>query len=275
MTKLAAIQMVSGEDLETNLSVAANLIRQAVQDGAKLVVLPENFAYMGMQERDRLGVAERFGQGPIQGFLADSAASHRIWLVAGTIPITHNDDERVRAACLVYDPDGAIAGRYDKIHLFDVDIPGSSENYRESECTEPGADCVVLETAVGRLGLAVCYDIRFPELFRAMSDQSVDLIALPAAFTAATGRAHWETLVRARAVENLSCVIAAAQGGKHVNGRETHGDTMIVDSWGTIVGRLARGAGVVAADFDIEAQTKLRHLFPVLEHQRYRTPFTR
>ena len=266
----AAVQMASGPHVDANLLEAGRLVAQAVEAGARLVVLPENFAFLGARERDKLAVREAEGEGPIQAFLSQQAARHGIWLVGGTIPLATADPSRVRAACLLYGPDGKAVARYDKMHLFDVEVPDSGERYTESETIEPGDGPVVAETPLGRVGLAVCYDLRFPELFRAMVDRGMELLAVPSAFTAVTGRAHWELLVRARAVENQCHVIAAAQGGYHVDGRETHGDSMIVDPWGTVLGRLPRGAGIVVADLDPERTREIRGRFPALAHRRLR-----
>ncbi|HHQ41573.1 MAG TPA: carbon-nitrogen hydrolase family protein [Chromatiales bacterium] len=262
--------MASGPQVDANLLEAGRLVAQAAEAGARLVVLPENFAFLGARERDKLAVREAEGEGPIQAFLSQQAARHGIWLVGGTVPLATADPSRVRAACLLYGPDGKAVARYDKMHLFDVEVPDSGERYTESETIEPGDGPVVAETPLGRVGLAVCYDLRFPELFRAMVDRGMELLAVPSAFTAVTGRAHWELLVRARAVENQCHVIAAAQGGYHVDGRETHGDSMIVDPWGTVLGRLPRGAGIVVADLDPERTREIRGRFPALAHRRLR-----
>lgn len=270
MTAVAAIQMASGPNINANLLEADRLIGQAAAAGARLVVLPENFALMGMSEQDKVAVRERDGEGPIQSFLAQAAVRHGVWLVGGTVPMVAQDPGKVRAACLLYDDRGNRVARYDKIHLFDVHLPETGENYVESETIEPGSEVVVVDTPFGRLGLVVCYDLRFPELFRQMLDQGMEIVALPAAFTAITGRAHWEVLVRARAVENLCYVIAAAQGGYHVNGRETHGDSMIVDPWGVVLDRLPRGSGVVVASLDLERLANIRRTFPSVDHRRLR-----
>jgi deaminated glutathione amidase len=230
--------------------------------------LPENFALMGMSERDKLTVAERDGEGRMQAFLAEQAARHRIWLVGGTVPIAGPDPERVFATSLLFDDKGERVARYDKIHLFDVKLPEGEESYHESETTVPGDRAVVAETPFGRLGIAVCYDLRFPELFREMLDQGMEILALPSAFTAVTGRAHWEALIRARAIENQIYLIAAAQGGFHVNGRETHGDSMVVDPWGNILDRLARGSAVVSAEMHTDRLASIRRGFPSLSHRR-------
>ena len=268
MPIMAAIQMVSGPDVAENLAAAAELLARAAAGGARLAVLPENFALMGRGENDKVRVREAEGEGPIQLFLAEQAARHGLWLVGGTIPLrTVGDDDRVRAACLLFDDRGRQVARYDKVHLFDVQVVGSAERYAESATIEPGDRYVVAATPLGRLGLAVCYDLRFPEQFRCMVEQGMELLVLPAAFTAATGKAHWETLLRARAIENQCYVIASAQGGKHANGRETYGDSLIIDPWGEILARLPHGPGVVLAEFNRERLENVRQQFPVLQHR--------
>lgn len=259
--------MASGPNVGANLLEAERLIGQAVEKGARLVVLPENFAIMGKEEVDKLAVRESGNGGPIQEFLSQQAARHGIWLVGGTVPMVSASPDKIRAACLLYDDQGRQVARYDKIHLFDVAVMDSDERYTESETIEPGDTPVVVDTPFGRLGLAVCYDLRFPELFRSMLDQGMDIIALPAAFTAITGKAHWELLVRARAIENLCFVLAAGQGGYHINGRETWGHSMIVDPWGNIMNELATGSGLVCADMDLERLHSIRRSFPCLEHR--------
>ena len=267
---IAAIQMVSGPSVAENLAATAELLAQAATHGAKLAVLPENFALMGQRESDKLAVRETEGDGPIQAFLAEQAARHHLWLVGGAIPLrVAGDDDRVRAACLLYDDQGRQAARYDKVHLFDVQVVGSAERYAESATIAPGDRYVVADTPLGRLGLAVCYDLRFPEQFRALVDQGMEILALPAAFTATTGLAHWETLLRARAIENQCYVIASAQGGKHANGRETYGDSLIIDPWGVVLNRLPQGPGVVLAEFDRERLESVRQQFPALEHRAH------
>jgi len=265
---MAALQMASGPEVDRNLAEARELVARAADAGAALAVLPENFACMPVREEDRISIAENDGDGPIQDFLAETASHLGIWVVGGTIPIRYRHDERPAASCLVYDDAGRRRGRYDKIHLFDVDVPEATESYRESRSICPGRRLVVIDSPVGRLGLAVCYDLRFPELFRDMLDHGMEVVAIPAAFTARTGRAHWETLVRARAIENLCWVVASAQGGKHASGRETWGDSMIVDPWGSIMDRLQTGSGLVVADRDPEQQKFIRARFPALEHRR-------
>lgn len=268
MPTLAAVQMVSGPTVGPNLEQAAELIAEAAARGAGLIVLPENFAHMGQAETDKLTLREQDGDGPIQAFLATQAQRHGIWLVGGTIPMATADPGCVRAACLVYDDLGNRVGRYDKIHLFDVSLGENNETYRESDTIEPGNQLLVLNTPYGRMGIAVCYDLRFPEVFRAMASTGLDLIVLPSAFTATTGQAHWEVLLRARAVENLCYVIAAGQGGHHANGRETFGNSMIVDPWGKVLACLAQGPGVVTATLDPTQLDRLRRNFPALSHRR-------
>ena len=268
---LAAVQMVSGADVGANLAAAARLIDQAAGRGARLVVLPENFALMGAREEDKLAHAEPDGDGPLQAFLAERAARHGVWLVGGTLPMATDDPGRVRAACLLYDDGGRRVARYDKIHLFDVEVAATGERYAESETIAPGDAPVVVDTPLGRLGLAVCYDLRFPELFRAMLDDGMQLLALPAAFTATTGRAHWEVLLRARAVENLCYVAASAQGGDHPGARATHGESMIIDPWGTVLERAGLGEAVVLGEIDRALLERTRRTFPALDHRRIRS----
>ncbi len=268
MKQVAAIQMASGPNVRANLTEAGRLVSRAVDAGAELVVLPENFAIMGLTEEDKVKVRETPGEGRIQDFLAEQARQYGIWIVGGTVPLTAKDSQHVRAACLLFDDKGEIKARYDKVHLFDVHILENQETYDESTTTEPGESATVVDTPFGRLGLAVCYDLRFPELFRRMSDEGAELFAIPSAFTALTGKAHWEILMRARAIENLCYVIAAAQGGYHVNGRETHGDSMIVDPWGRVLDRLPRGSGFVISELDIDKVRNTRRNFPVLKHRK-------
>ncbi|HEB86654.1 MAG TPA: carbon-nitrogen hydrolase family protein [Gammaproteobacteria bacterium] len=268
MKRIAAIQMASGPNVSANLTEAGRLIAMAVEAGADMVVLPENFACMSMQDADQLKHREREGEGPIQNFLREQADKQRVWLVGGTIPLFGQDEQRMRASCLVYDERGVLRGRYDKIHLFDVLLEENQETYHESATIEPDNRIRVIETPFGRLGLAVCYDLRFPELFRRMLSEQVDIFTLPSAFTAITGRAHWEVLLRARAIENLCYVVASAQGGYHVNGRETHGHSMIIDPWGVVQDELDNGSGFVIAGIDMDRIKNIRRTFPVLEHRK-------
>lgn len=266
--RVAAIQMASGPNVNANLLEAGRLIAKAADAGAGMVALPENFAIMGINEQDKVAVRERDGQGPVQDFLAQQAVKHGIWVVGGTIPMVAPSPTKVLAACLVYNDAGARVARYDKLHLFDVSLKEGAEKYTESETIEHGKDVVVIDSPFGRMGLAVCYDLRFPEMFRKMLDQGMELVVLPAAFTAITGKAHWEVLVRARAIENLCYVVAAAQGGYHVNGRETHGDSMVVNPWGVVIDRLPRGSGVVMADIDRVQLAAIRRSLPAISHRR-------
>jgi predicted amidohydrolase len=261
--------MTSGPDVRANLEQARGLLEEAAARDAGLAALPENFPFMGLQDADKRAVAESDGSGPIQDFLSMTAGRLRMTIVGGTMPLRAGTDGRVAAASLVYGPDGKRTARYDKIHLFDVDIPGRAERYRESAHVVPGSAPAVVDTPVGRLGLSVCYDVRFPELFRALSFAGAQLLTVPSAFTSPTGRAHWETLLRARAIENLCSVIAPAQSGFHANGRETYGDSMIVDYWGRILQRLPRGRGCVVADIDLERQAEVRSNFPALDHRAF------
>ncbi|MGH8501311.1 MAG: carbon-nitrogen hydrolase family protein [Gammaproteobacteria bacterium] len=268
MRKMAAIQMASGPNVEANLLEAERLIARAAEAGAELIVLPENFAIMGMSEADKVAIRERPGKGRIQNYLSDQARRHGAWIVGGTVPLECDDPDKIFAACLLFDPRGQQVARYDKIHLFDVHIVDSGERYVESETIASGNDVVVADTPFGRLGLAVCYDLRFPELFRAMLDRGAEIVALPAAFTAMTGKAHWECLVRARAIENMIYVLAAAQGGYHVNGRETFGDSMVVDPWGAVLDRLRHGSGIVVAGVDRSRLESTRRNFPAIAHRK-------
>ncbi|HET9112420.1 MAG TPA: carbon-nitrogen hydrolase family protein [Burkholderiales bacterium] len=263
VARVAAIQMASGPNVAANLAEAERLIAAAVKQGAKLIALPEYFAIMGLKDTDKIAVKETEGHGPIQTFLSRTAKKHKIWLIGGSVPLACDNPKKVRNSCLVYDDKGKLAGRYDKIHLFGFNL--GTEHYDEENVIESGNEIVVLDTPFGRLGLSICYDLRFPELYRAMPD--VDIIVVPSAFTATTGKAHFETLVRARAIENLAYVIAPAQGGYHLSGRETHGDTMIVDPWGVVLDRLPRGSGIVVAGVNADYQKSLRNSLPALKHR--------
>ena len=261
--RVAALQMASGPHVDANLREAARLLEIAAAQGAKLAALPEYFPIMGMHEQDKVRVRETDGAGPIQDFLSASARRHRMWIVGGSLPLEASVPHKVRNATLVYDDTGRRVARYDKIHLFGFEM--GSESYSEPRTIEPGNAVVVVETPFARIGLSICYDLRFPELYRAMKE--VDLILVPSAFTETTGKAHWETLLRARAIENMAYVLAPAQGGYHVNGRETHGDSMLVDPWGVIVDRLPRGSGIVIGAVDREHIARLRTSLPALAHR--------
>ena len=255
--------MVSGPGVEGNLEVAGRLIGMAAAKGASLVALPEYFAIMGMRDHDKVAVREKVGKGPIQDFLSSSARKHKIWIAGGSAPLECAAPGKVRNSCLVYDDRGALAARYDKIHLFGFRM--GKESYAEDRTIEPGRSVVTVDAPFGRLGISICYDLRFPELYRAM--KRPDIILVPSAFTETTGKAHWETLIRARAIENLAYVLAPAQGGRHANGRETHGDSMIVDPWGVVLDRLPRGPGVVVAGVDLRRLRRLRQSLPALTHR--------
>lgn len=266
MNVVAAIQMTTGADRDANLATARRLLEAAAEQGASVAVLPENFAFMGIQESDKDAIAEDDGRGVIQKFLAATARELGLWVIGGTIPIRTAVNGRFAAASLVFDAKGERRARYDKIHLFDVRV-SEREEYRESATVLPGREPVVIDTPAGKLGMSVCYDVRFPEVFRRLSTAGAQLLCVPSAFTAPTGRAHWETLLRARAIENLCYLIAPAQTGMHANGRETYGDSMIVDYWGRILARLPRGPGVITARVDLARQDEQRRSFPALEHR--------
>jgi len=264
--RAAVIQMKSTPDVASNLAWANGLLAQAARRGAQLAVLPENFACMTPQVEQLHAIAEDFGHGPIQEALAQMAKRHGLWLVGGSLPL-RTEDGRLSNTCLVFDERGVLQRRYDKIHLFDVSIPGG-ETHQESAHFAPGQAVIVIDSPVGRLGLAVCYDLRFPELFRQMLAQDVEVIALPAAFTHATGRAHWDVLLRARAIENQCFVLAAAQGGEHFAGRQTFGHSQIIDPWGRVLSQHAHGWGLALGNIDRIQQSALRMRFPVLHHRR-------
>jgi len=263
IVKIAGIQMASGPHVSANLSEAERLIEIAAEQGAKLVALPEYFAIMGIKDTDKIKAREEEGDGPIQRFLSRMAKKHNIWLIGGSVPLKASVAGKVRNSCLVFDPHGKLAARYDKMHLFGLDL--GNEKFSEQDTIEPGEGIVVLNTPLGNIGLSICYDLRFPEMFRAMGE--IDLLVVPSAFTETTGKAHWETLIRARAIENLCYVLAPAQGGYHLSGRETHGNSMIVDPWGVILDRLPRGSGVVIAGINPAYQASLRNSLPALKHR--------
>lgn len=261
--RVAAIQTVSGPDVAANLSRAGDLIAEAAAGGARLVALPEYFGIMGMKDTDKVAARERDGDGPIQRFLAETAKRHGLWVLGGSVPLESPVEGKVYNASLLYDDRGERVVRYDKIHLFGLDL--GTEKFTEARTITPGRDVKTVSSPFGRLGLSICYDVRFPELYRAMG--AVDIIFVPSAFTATTGRAHWEPLLRARAIENLAWVIAPAQGGNHPNGRETHGHSMIVDPWGTVIAERAREPGVVMAEIDPTFQARMRTSLPALQHR--------
>ena len=267
MALIAALQMAAGPNVPANLMEAGRLIKEAAARGARMVVLPETFAMMGADEADRVKIAETFGDGPIQTFISQQAIKYGVWIVAGTIPIRSEDPAKSYAASILYDAKGKVVARYDKIHLFDVELSENHEVYTESDTTMPGHQPVVVDTPFGKMGLSVCYDLRFPELYRRLSEQGAQILVIPAAFTELTGKAHWDVLIRARAIENLCYVIAPGQGGYHVSGRTTYGHSMIVDYWGRVRDVREKGAGVVLADIDLDALEQTRKTFPVLSHR--------
>ncbi len=263
--RVAALQTVSGGDLNDNLAAAAGLLAEAAAQGAQLIALPEYFALLSPDETAKVRACEAPGEGPIQRFLADAARRHGVWIVGGTLPLCANTPARVRNSVLVFNAAGEQMARYDKIHLFGFDNGG--ERYDESRTIEAGDAPVALDSPFGRLGLSVCYDLRFPELYRALG--APDIVFVPSAFTATTGRAHWETLLRARAIENQCYVVAPAQGGRHPGGRQTWGHAMIIDPWGEILAcRHEDGAAVVVADLDAQRLATVRRQLPALEHRR-------
>lgn len=268
MSKVAAIQMTSGPNVQANLDEAAKLIEQAASQGAKLIVLPENFSQMPMTDQERVGNAESIGEGLVQNFLSTQADKNDAWIVGGTIPVKSEERDKAYASSLVYNDQGEQVARYDKIHMFDVLIEESNETYHESATTVAGEEIVVIDTPFGRMGLSVCYDLRFPELYRTMVDQGVELFVIPSSFTAFTGQSHWEPLIRARAIENQCYVIAAAQGGYHVNNRQTYGHSMIVSPWGNILGSVGTGPGVVLTEMEKQVLESTRNNFQVLKHRR-------
>jgi len=261
--RVGLVQMVSTPVVAENLEAAGRLVAQAAAQGARLVALPEYFCILGMRDTDKVAAKEKDGAGPIQEFLAAAAKRHGIWLVGGSVPLECSDPGKVRNSCLVYDSEGRRAARYDKIHLFGLDL--GAERFEEARTIEAGSTPCAIDSPFGRIAVSVCYDVRFPELYRALAP--MDVILVPSAFTATTGRAHWEPLLRARAIENLAWVLAPAQGGTHPNGRQTHGHTMVIDPWGKIVAERTTGAGVVVADIDPEFQANMRRSLPALTHR--------
>lgn len=268
---LAVIQMVSQDDVAANLVAARRLLEQAASQGARLAVLPENFAAMGRRDLAELGRAEVAGQGPILPWLKQAARDLRLWIVAGTLPLPPDDQPQAKAhACsLLIDEHGERVARYDKLHLFDVDVADARGRYRESDDYAFGAQVVVADTPVGRLGLSVCYDLRFPELYTALREAGAELISAPSAFTAVTGAAHWQVLVRARAIETQCYVLAAGQGGTHPGPRETFGHSAIIDPWGRVLAEQGQGEAVLLAARDAEEQAAIRQRMPVARHRRF------
>ncbi len=267
MHRVAALQLCSGDNVALNLETCDRLLAEAAQAGCTMAFLPENFAFSGRHDQDKLAIAEVEGSGPVQDFLSSAARRHRMALVAGSLPLV-GDEGRCYGASMLFDASGSSRAVYRKMHLFDVDIAAGGERYRESAYCTPGDDVVTVPHAVGVVGLSICYDLRFPELYRQMAVAGASLFSIPAAFTETTGQAHWEILLRARAVENLAWVVAAAQYGQHPNGRRTWGHSMIIDPWGRIVAMQESGDGVIVADLDTDLTARLRRDFPVLNHCR-------
>ncbi|OFA06309.1 carbon-nitrogen hydrolase family protein [Duganella sp. HH101] len=263
MNTVAAVQMISSPSVTENIATARRLVKQAADAGATLVLLPEYWAIMGVNDSDKVGVAEPLGRGAIQDFMSALAKELEIWLIGGTLPLASDDAEKVINTTLVYNPQGEHVGRYDKIHLFG--FTKGTESYNESRTIVPGKNVGVFEAPFGKVGMSVCYDLRFPELYRAMGP--VSLIVVPAAFTYTTGHAHWEILLRARAIENQCYVLAAAQGGNHPNGRRTWGHSMLIDPWGAVKAVLAEGEGVVHGDIDLVFMDSVRQSLPALKHR--------
>ncbi|MBL7479804.1 carbon-nitrogen hydrolase family protein [Legionella bononiensis] len=264
MKRVALVQMVSSSRVDENLQHIEQFMLQARNERAELVVLPENFAFMGLKETDKLGIAESYGEGPIQQKISQLAKKTGLWVVAGTIPIK-GTGTKVRASCIVFDDQGQHVARYDKIHLFDVRV-SEQEAHQESSTIERGHNVVVVDTPVGKIGLTVCYDLRFPELYQQLLRKGAELFTVPSAFTAVTGLAHWEVLLRARAIENLCYVLAPNQGGQHENGRHTYGHSMVIEPWGKILSQKQVGAGMITADIDLQRLEQLRRHFPCVDH---------
>jgi predicted amidohydrolase len=264
---VAAVQMTSTNNLDNNLAIAEKLITEAATQGASLVLLPEMFPMMGCPQK-KLDIKECFGKGPIQEFMSAQALRHKIWLIGGTMPIQCEQGNKVRAACLTYNPEGLCAGRYDKIHLFNARLKGANETYTESDTTEAGTEFSVVPTSLGKLGLSVCHDLRFPELYRELIDQGAEILLIPSAFAVPTGLVHWEILLRARAIENQAYVIAAAEVGDHGDRRVTYGHSMIINPWGDVIARMKDEQGVIVAPVDLKTLHQLRADMPVLRHRK-------
>ena len=267
MNTVAAIQMASTPDVQANVDRACQLIIQASQQGAKCVALPEEFATLGIESKLKTKFAEQYEDGPIQRRFSAIANEHRIWIVGGTLPILSTSSTKAFSSCLIWNDKGDCVGRYDKIHLFDVDLK-ENETYRESDGVEAGDHLTVIPTPFGKLGIGICYDVRFPELFRALTFKGAEILVLPSAFTFQTGQKHWKTLLKARAIENLCYVVAPAQVGKRLNGHGTYGHSMIIDPWGEILAVLEKDTGIIQADIDLRKLTELRKQFPALDHRR-------
>lgn len=265
MFRIAAVQMASGPNVQANLQEASRLIELAAATGARIIALPEYFCLMGMQDTDKVKAREKDGAGPIQDFLAAEAQRHKVWIVGGSVPLEASVPDRVRNACLVFDGDGKRVARYDKIHLFGFDM--GQEKYSEERTIEPGAAVVTVDSPWGRLGISVCYDLRFPELYRALVANKAEVLLVPSAFTMQTGKDHWEVLLRARAIENTAWVIAPAQTGDHGRGRRSYGHSMIVDPWGVVVAQCSEGPGFCLAEIDPATLESTRAAIPSLKHR--------
>jgi len=266
--KVSCVQIASGPNIEANLLETSKYIEKAKDAGAKLVVLPENFAIMAANDQMYLEFKEEFGNGKIQDFISSEALKNDLWIIAGTIPISSNKKNKVYSKSIIFNNKGEIVSSYNKIHLFDVNILETNEKYNESDVFISGNSIEIVETPFCKIGIAICYDLRFPELFRLLAEKGANLICVPAAFTSFTGKAHWEYLVRSRAIENLLYIAASAQGGYHVNGRETHGNSLIVNPWGEILSIKKNGAGIVTSEIDLNYQSNLRKNFPCLDHRK-------
>ncbi len=266
MAKVASIQLSSGPNIQANLLEVGKYLEQISKTDSRVVVLPENFAMMPENDSEFLTNSETEGSGPIQDFISEKARIYKLWIIAGTIPIRTDNPKKVTSTTFVYNDLGEVVTRYDKIHLFDVELPNSDESYNESEVFQNGKDLKVVKTPIGVIGLSICYDLRFPELFRLQKFHNVEILVIPSAFTEQTGKVHWETLVKARAIENLCYVVTSCQDGYHISGRQTHGNSMIVNPWGQIMSRLSSGSGFIESEIDIKKLNSIREKFPVLEH---------
>ncbi len=268
MGKISAIQLNSGPNIQVNLYDVKSFVEKIADSDSKIIVLPENFALMPENDNDYIKYAENLGDGQIQNYLSELAGRYKIWIVGGTIPIKSSDSKRVMASTITYDDKGERISAYNKIHLFDVTLPKSKESYNESKYFMPGDKIEVIDTPVGRAGIACCYDLRFPELFRFQHDQNIELIIIPASFTEQTGKVHWETLIKARAIENLCFVVSSCQGGYHINGKKTYGHSMIVSPWGKTLDIIEKGKGFISSEIDLSRLKSLRENFPVLDHMK-------
>ena len=267
--KLSCIQLASGPNIEANLLEISKHILAAKKIGADLVVLPENFSMMAKEDSIYLGIQEELGRGKIQDFISNEARKHDLWIVAGTIPIKSSKKDKVYSTCIVFNNMGEQVASYNKVHLFDVNIIETNEKYSESDIYLNGNSVTVIDTPFCKIGLAICYDLRFPELFRKLSKENVDVVCMPAAFTSITGKAHWEHLIKARAIENLVYFAASAQGGYHVSGRETYGHSMIVNPWGETLDIIKNNSGVIISSINLKSLKKLRKNFPCLSHKKF------